>query len=357
MQNKHPGVELEKKLKSIGMKNKELAIRTGVTEKHVSTIINGMKSITNNFARKLEYALDEPKAEYWVTLQAKFDKEFSDEQDKYNIDKDESKVLKEIKIIMPYLYEIGVLNESDDNIKKILDLRRFARISNLINIANLPHYGAYRIQLKNNVNINPYVLYFWHCACEYIAKQVKIENEVNYSLLKEKIPLIKSLMFSDPKNLENDLQKIFAECGIVFKIVKYFRGAPVQGFIKKLDQSNNVVLCMTFRQKRADIFWFSLFHEIGHILNKDENNYLVDFESSKGDIEVDADNFANKSLIDQSDYKRFVDNDVFTLPAIKRFAKSQDIQPYIVIGRLQQDQIIDWEEYVNEIPKYEFIEK
>ena len=347
MQNKHPGIELEKKLKSIGMKNKELAIRTGVTEKHVSTIINGMKSITNNFARKLEYALDEPKAEYWVTLQAKFDKEFSDEQDKYNIDKDESKVLK----------EIGVLNESDDNIKKILDLRRFARISNLMNIANLPHYGAYRIQLKNNVNINPYVLYIWQCACEYLAKKEKIENEVNYSLLKEKIPQIKSLMFLDPKNLENELQKIFAECGIVFRIVKYFRGAPVQGFIKKLDQSNNVVLCMTFRQKKANIFWFTLFHEIGHILNKDENNYLVDFESSKGDIEVDADNFANKSLMNQNDYKRFVDNDVFTLPAIKRFAKSQDIQPYIVIGRLKHDQIIEWNEYVNEIPKYEFIEK
>ena len=356
MQNKHPGVELEKKLKSIGMKNKELAIRTGVTEKHVSTIINGMKAITNNFARKLEYALDEPKAEYWVTLQAKFDKEFSDEQDKYNIDKDESKVLKEIKIIMPYLYEIGVLNESDDNIKKILDLRRFARISNLINIANLPHYGAYRIQLKNNVNINPYVLYFWHCACEYIAKQVKIENELNYNLLREKLPLIKSLMFSEPQNIENELQKIFAECGIVFKIVKYFKGAPVQGFIKNY-LSKNIILCMTLRQNRADIFWFSLFHEIGHILNKDENNYLVDFEFAKGDEELEADNFANKELINQNDYKKFVENDVFTLSAIKRFAKTQNVQPYIVIGRLQHDQIIGWDEYVNEIPKYEFMEK
>lgn len=357
MKNKHPGVELEKKLKSIGMKNKELAIRTGVTEKHVSTIINGMKAITNNFARKLEYALDEPKAEYWVTLQAKYDKEFSEEQDKYNIDKDESKVLKEIKIIMPYLYEIGVLNENDDNIKKILDLRRFARISNLINIANLPHYGAYRIQLKTNVNINPYVLYIWQCACEYIAKKVKIENEVNYTLLKEKLPQIKSLMFSDPQNIENELQKIFYECGIIFKIVKYFKGAPVHGFIKKLGQSNNVVLCMTFRQKRADVFWFTLLHEIGHILNKDENNYLVDFEFAKGDEELEADNFANKELINQNDYKRFVDNDVFTLPAIKRFAKSQNVQPYIVIGRLQHDQIIGWNEYVNEIPKYEFIEE
>lgn len=356
MKNKHPGVELEKKLKSIGMKNKELAIRTGVTEKHVSTIINGMKSITNNFARKLEYALDEPKAEYWVTLQAKYDKEFSDEQDKYNIDKDESKVLKEIKIIIPYLYEIGVLNESDDNIKKILDLRRFARISNLINIANLPHYGAYRIQLKNNVNINPYVLYFWHCACEYIAKQVKIENELNYNLLREKLPLIKSLMFLEPQNIENELQKIFAECGIVFKIVKYFKGAPVQGFIKNY-LSKNIILCMTLRQNRADIFWFSLFHEIGHILNKDENNYLVDFEFAKGDEELEADNFANKELINQNDYKKFVENDVFTLPAIKRFAKTQNVQPYIVIGRLQHDQIIGWDEYLNEIPKYEFMEK
>ena len=78
---------------------------------------------------------------------------------------------------------------------------------------------------------------------------------------------------------------------------------------------------MTLRQNRADIFWFSLFHEIGHILNKDENNYLVDFEFAKGDEELEADNFANKELINQNDYKKFVENDVFTLSAIKRFAK------------------------------------
>ncbi|MBR0519191.1 XRE family transcriptional regulator, partial [bacterium] len=286
-----------------------------------------------------------------------FDKEFSEEQDKYNIDKDESKILKEIKIIMPYLYEIGVLNESDDNIKKILDLRRFAKISNLINIANLPHYGAYRMQLKTNINVNPYVLYIWQCACEYIAKQIKIENEVNYDLLKEKIPYIQSLMFSDPQNIEGELQKVFSECGIVFRIVKYFKGAPVQGFIKKSSLSNNIILCMTFRQKRADVFWFSLFHEIGHIINKDENNYLVDFDSARGDIEVEADNFANKVLIDQNDYKKFVKDDIFTLPAIKKFAKTQNVQPYIVIGRLQHDGLIDWNKYVDEIPKYNFIEE
>ena len=37
-----------------GKKQSELAIRTGATPKHISTIINGTKEISVSFARKLE---------------------------------------------------------------------------------------------------------------------------------------------------------------------------------------------------------------------------------------------------------------------------------------------------------------
>ena len=39
----HPGRILINELEKLGMSQKELAVRTGVTEKHVSTIITGKK--------------------------------------------------------------------------------------------------------------------------------------------------------------------------------------------------------------------------------------------------------------------------------------------------------------------------
>lgn len=37
-----------------------------------------------------------------------------------------------------------------------------------------------------------------------------------------------------------------------------------------------MILCMTLRQKFADIFWFTLFHEIAHILNGDTKHAFID---------------------------------------------------------------------------------
>ena len=55
---------------------------------------------------------------------------------------------------------------------------------------------------------------------------------------------------------------------IDFSVMKNFRGAPVQGYIfRRSDGVYQMVL--TIRGAFADIFWFSLFHELGHIVNGD----------------------------------------------------------------------------------------
>ena len=53
---KHPGELLLSKIGELGVKQKELAIRTGMSEKHISTVINGTKDISASFARKLDIA-------------------------------------------------------------------------------------------------------------------------------------------------------------------------------------------------------------------------------------------------------------------------------------------------------------
>ena len=45
----------------------------------------------------------------------------------------------------------------------------------------------------------------------------------------------------------------------------------------------------------------------------------------------------------------------YSLPAIRRFAKMQGVQPFIIIGRLQSDEIIEWSTYSDQIETYEWI--
>lgn len=69
----HPGETLEEIIRDKGMSQKELAICTGVTEKHINTVINAGKSISVAFAKKLEYALGID-ASFWINLQSNYDK-------------------------------------------------------------------------------------------------------------------------------------------------------------------------------------------------------------------------------------------------------------------------------------------
>lgn len=61
----HPGETLKEVLEDRKMSQQELALRTGVTPKHISTVLSGEKNISVSFAKKLEYALDID-AEFWI---------------------------------------------------------------------------------------------------------------------------------------------------------------------------------------------------------------------------------------------------------------------------------------------------
>ena len=350
----HPGKKISEMLEGQSMSQKELAVRTGMTEKHISTVISGQKNISPTFAKKLEYVFDYP-VENWLSLQAKYDAVLLDYEEKNHISPEEFSVLKILKEIIQYMIQLSLLKDNFTDAEKVVTLRKFLRVSSLEAIPNITYNAAYRAQVSDNVAVNVYVLYVWQYICESLAGKIKIEKALDKNLLKSKLNEIKNLMFNEPNFVLEQLEKIFAECGIAFCLVKHFRGAPVQGFIKHSD-SGNIMLCMTIRQARADIFWFTLFHEIAHVLSDDADKRFVDFSSRKNEIEAKADRFARRILIDDNSYRNFLDIGDFSEVAIKKFAQAQDIQPYIIVGRLQSDEVIDWSQHSNLLVRYKWIE-
>lgn len=87
----------------------------------------------------------------------------------------------------------------------------------------------------------------------------------------------------------------------------------------------------------SDTFWFTLFHEIGHIINGD---YGITFENEHAGQEDAADKYAEDKLIPPGEYEAFVRMNEFSENAIRRFAERIDRDPGIVLGRLQNDQIV-----------------
>lgn len=336
----HPGETLAEIIEDRDMTQRELSVRTGMTEKHISTVINGKKNISAAFAKKLEYALG-IESSFWMNLQANYDQELLEFEELNNITDKELDVLKNLKEVSELWTSLGWLDGEANPAAMVLDYRMIFGISNLLNTPKISYTAAYRVQ-KKNTNVDPYVLFAWQRMCELLTKNDEIAEEVDIEKLRAKIPEIKKVMFMRANQIQKKLSDIFSECGISFRIVPNFKGAPVQGFIKKTEDGA-LILCMTLRQKFADIFWFTLFHEISHILNGDTKHEFIDFDSVSGDMESKADTMARGFLIDSSDYKRFIESEGYKRSSeIERFAASQNVKEYIVRGRLMKEEIIPW---------------
>ena len=72
-----------------------------------------------------------------------------------------------------------------------------------------------------------------------------------------------------------------------------------------------MIFCITIRQSYADIFWFTLFHKIRHILNGDIEYNKIDYYVENEERENDSDEFAKNILINKKDYNIYINKSDF----------------------------------------------
>lgn len=346
----HPGETLKEIIEDREMSQNELAKRTGNSAKHISDVVNCLKPISVNFAKKLEYALN-IEASFFNNLQSNYSEALTDFEEYNNISKEEIAVIKKLKKIIQELIKRGYIEQTNCIQSNIINLRKVLNISSLENIPDVMVTGAYRI--SSTISIDQYILFTWIRMIELIANDINLNREVDIVLLQSKLPLIKSIMFEQSSDIPKKLFNIFEECGIKLVIVQSFKGAPANGVIMK-SVDNVITLSITTRNKFADIFWFTLFHEIAHIINGDIKNRLIDFENGKSKMEIKADEFAKNILLDDKKYTCFIKAKDYSLNSIKGFAAENEVKPYIVIGRLQKEKRLNYNDYSQEKMTYDW---
>ena len=335
----HPGETIADILDERGITQVELAARTGVSPAYVSNVIAGKKDISSNFAMGLEYALGVPKS-FWLNLQANYEAELLEINEMQTITEAEKIARDELKEVVKYLRQRGKMPGRENIDESILSLRKALQISNISNLKEMIPAGAFR--MATNIAINPYVLGAWIRLCQISGDGKVITSQFDIRQINSLIMDIKKVMLKDSADIQNDLKVVMEKYGIDFSVAMNFRGAPVQGYIsQKSDRTYQMVL--TIRRSFADIFWFSLFHELGHIVNGDvtKTTKFIDYGSDR-DKEMAADLFASNMLLAPESYAAFVKRGDFSIEAIKEYAVGQSVKPYIVIGRLQKEKYLKY---------------
>ena len=107
------------------------------------------------------------------------------------------------------------------------------------------------------------------------------------------------------------------------------------------------------RGKRDDTQWFTLFHEIAHLIKHSKKEVFIDLENTEeNDIELEADEYAKNILIDFNSFNSFIhNNNIYTEQNIKEFSKENNISPGILVGRLQKEKRIEWNQFNNLITR------
>jgi Zn-dependent peptidase ImmA (M78 family) len=88
------------------------------------------------------------------------------------------------------------------------------------------------------------------------------------------------------------------------------------------------------------VFWFTLFHEVGHLLLRhSKKEVFISFEQQTASPEEDeANRFAQDALIPPAELRAFRSEPYhLSRGSILRFAEKIGVAPAVVVGRLQHE--------------------
>ena len=330
-----PGEYLAEVIAGRGIAQAELARRLGRPIQAVNEIIKGEKAITPATALQLERALDVP-AHIWTGLESRCQLIKARLEEKKQIQK-ESGYLKQT----PYRQLAGLdcVERARDNEHKIRELHRFYGVSSL---ANLPGIKAYEASFRcgRAREASCYALAAWIRCAELRAAEVQAETFDKVKLRKS-LNDIRALSTKDPAEFVPELKELLARHGVVLVLLPHFPKTYAHGatFWIKPDKA---VLLMSLRGGWADIFWFSLFHETGHILLHGKRMFIDERKVSPelARQEKEADDFAADLLVGAGRFGEFVHRADFSEAAIEAFARKIGVSAGIVVGRLQHEGLL-----------------
>lgn len=340
-----PGETIKELLESRNITQLDLSLKTGINKKTINEIINGKAPISISTAQKLEYVFNIP-ASFWNNLERNYQETLERKKDFDSI-LEEEKYLEKIPYLEMSKRGWDFITKTRDSFEKVKNLRKFFSVASLNFDTDLKRKMAFRKSTNNNFSFES--LYCWIRYGEIQANKEDCEK-FDLKKLKLYVPEIKKLANKSFLEQYDKMKKILNKCGIILIFEPHLPNTYINGVTYKLNGEKGIIM-ISDRGKKDDILWFTLFHEIGHLLKHGKKEIFIDMENGENSlIETEADNFAKNSLIPCAEYQTFKKS-LINEKNIIEFSKKINVTPGIVVGRLQKDGIIGWNQFNNLIER------
>ncbi|MEN6492265.1 MAG: HigA family addiction module antitoxin [Rectinema sp.] len=333
-----PGTTLAEALEERHMTQAELSERMGRPKKTISEILNGKAAITPETALQLERVLGVP-ASFWNNRQRMYDESVARMREAESLEKYVS-WLDSFPCVGDMVKE-GWLPPRKKPVLVLDALLAFFGVNSPEEWESIWSKPKLRAALRDSKSYktDSFALAAYLRKAEIEAFKIEcapFEKTVFRATLEE----IKTLTTDEPDTWEKKIESRCATVGVAVVFVPLVKGVHVSGAVRWMTQ-NRALMALSLRGKKEDIFWFSFFHEAGHLLLHDKKEVFIESKDKKSAEEKEADDFACNFLIRDAEWKAFLRaNPTPTHGAIMRFAHQKKISPAIVLGRLQHEDIV-----------------
>lgn len=323
----------------------QVANMLGSSRKQVNEIINGRAPITSETAMRLERVVGIP-ARTWLRYEAAF------RADRARI-ADEEDLAKHADEINPqaitYLRKIGATKATRAKpgtlVSDFLAYHRCGTWDAYLLLHETATKGDYALAaLKDaNTSIDTTLLTTWLRAGE-LTKEFELGRRYDYNPvnLRRRLPELRERSSHPDSAMLNDLAGVLAEVGVVFLVVDPPAKLPLLGITRWIDTRVPVIQQTGRWDKDGFVIW-TLFHELGHVLNDPRGEMHLEYSTAKQRntaAEKAANKFALEVLFGEAGMAPFkalrFDSE------IKQAARELGVSPGVAVHQMHRSRLLDY---------------
>ena len=332
----HPGEILEETLNARGLTKKNTASRCGISAKHLNQILHGKAPVMPELAISLERVLGVA-ADVWTNLQCQYDLHHARAGASHETDG---------AYAWARRFPLAVMVKRGWIPKQIKQNDYAVALLRFFGIAHMDAWDSWfkgmqiAYRKSSSFQSQPESVAAWLRKGEIMAQEV-VCQPFESARFRTALDEIRKLTLKSPREFDRAIKRLCSDAGVALVLLSELPKTRLSGAMRWLSKDKALIM-LSLRHKTNDHFWFSFFHEAGHILLHGKKMlFLDDVKQTESELEAAANQFAAGMLIAEKDYRGFVaSSQLPTRADISAFARRVGIAPGIAVGRLQHDKVI-----------------
>lgn len=326
-----PGTTLRRILGMQGMSQRDLARRTGLTPKHVNQLLAGTVPLSAEVAERLSLVTGVP-ALTWNRLEADHRTVQMRAQRQRDLETERSWVA---ALPVRELVNRGELPpEPADPSSRARQLLAYFGVASPAAWREMWLRPNAAMRQSTAFEANQGAVATWVRLGENQARAIQVAT-FDPTGLRDLIPELRAMTGLDPNAALPRIREALARVGVALVFQREFAGSRLNGATGWIGPGRPFIL-LSGRGKRADIIYFTLFHEIGHLLRHGRKETFVTDDEPAGEHadprENEADVFARETLLPPPFEEEL--GSITTDIQVKDLADRAGVGASIVAGRL-----------------------